>query len=60
MKLVSFLRMMVAEEEAAKAKYEMAAAEAEDDKIRQMLLKLAYEEEMHADLLQQHIDELEG
>jgi len=60
MELVTFLRLMVAEEEAAKQKYELAAADAQDQAIQELLRKLAYEEEIHADLLRQHIEALEG
>lgn len=58
MKLQTFLQMMIAEEEAAKKKYELAAAETEIDQVRELLEKLAYEEETHADLLRQEIERL--
>lgn len=58
MNLQTFFQMMIAEEEAAKKKYELMAAAAEDKAARDLLEKLAYEEEMHADLLRQYIDAL--
>ncbi len=60
MKLATFLRTMIAEEEAAQKKYALAAAEAENDETRDLLERLAYEEEIHADLLRQHVEALEG
>lgn len=59
MKLSTFLQMMVAEEEAAQQKYSLAAAEADSDTVRELLERLAYEEEIHADLLRQYIADLE-
>ena len=59
MKLATFLQMMIAEEEAAQKKYTLAAESTDDPKAREMLQKLAYEEEMHADLLRQYITSLE-
>ncbi|MBN1483294.1 MAG: hypothetical protein JXA37_01105 [Chloroflexia bacterium] len=58
MNLKTFLEMMIVEEEAAKQKYELIAAQTEDGAGRDMLLKLAYEEDTHADLLRQYLDKL--
>ncbi len=59
MDLATFLQMMVAEEEAARQKYTLAAEATDDPQAQEMLQKLAYEEEMHADLLRQYIASLE-
>ena len=49
---VSFLQVMAAEEEAARARYDWAAQNVEKPKLRAVFEKLRDEEEVHAQFLE--------
>jgi len=48
----AFFKGMIAEEHAAYAKYEAAAAQTSDKKLKELLEQFRYEESVHADLLE--------
>ncbi len=54
----NFLRIMQLEEEAAQAKYRIAVESASDPSVRDLMERLAYEEEIHVGILQKEIDRL--
>ena len=56
----AFSRSAMADEEAAKAKYEEAAGAAETETVKEVFRKLAYEEEVHYALLLQFEMDLES
>lgn len=47
-----FLRIMVAEEQSAEAKYRFAANSTDDPKLKEVFEQLVYEESLHAALLE--------
>lgn len=52
----AFFKAMIAEEHAAYAKYEAAAAQAGDKKLKELLEQFRYEESVHADLLEREYE----
>jgi rubrerythrin len=52
----AFFKGMIAEEHAAYAKYEAAAAQASDKKLKELLEQFRYEESVHADLLEREYE----
>jgi len=48
----AFFKGMIAEEYAAYAKYQAAAAQTSDTKLKELLEQFRYEESVHADLLE--------
>lgn len=52
MNWADFLKIMIMEEQAAQAKYELAAAQTEDLTLKNIFERLQYEESVHADLLE--------
>lgn len=48
----AFFKAMIAEEHAAYDKYDAAAAQASDPKLKKLLEQFRYEESIHADLLE--------
>lgn len=56
----SFLRIMQLEEEAAQAKYRIAVDSASDARVREVLERLAYEEEIHVGVLQKEVERLQA
>ena len=60
---IEFIRLMMIDEEAARAKYKKAASLAKDSKVKEVLERLAQEEEVHIGVLQieeARLKELEG
>ena len=53
-----FIRVMKIDERAAKAKYKAAANAAKSQSIKEIFKKLAYEEELHVDVLNRFEKEL--
>ncbi len=63
MEWIEFVRVMMIDEEGAKAKYKKAAGLATDPKVKEVFERLAYEEEVHMGVLQMEearLKELEG
>jgi rubrerythrin len=56
----TFLRAMIEDERAAKAKYQLALEQADSEPLKQVLERLMHEEEFHADYLEQEIRRLQG
>ena len=56
----AFIRSAMADEEAAKARYEQAAEAATTPAVKEVFRKLAYEEEVHYALLLQFEKDLES
>jgi rubrerythrin len=56
----TFLRIMRIDEEGAQAKYRAAAEMTDDPRVREVLERLAYEEEVHAGLLMKEEERLKG
>ena len=52
------IQMAKADEEAAKAKYNLVVASCDDPAIKEMFEKLAYEEEVHVAVLEQFEQEM--
>jgi rubrerythrin len=52
----AFFKGMIAEEHAAYAKYEAAAAQTSDKKLKELLEQFRYEESVHADLLEREYE----
>lgn len=60
---IEFVRIMMIDEEAARAKYKKAASLATDPKVKEVFERLALEEEVHIGVLQMEearLKELEG
>ena len=55
-----FLQIMRMDEEAAQAKYRAAAERATDPRVREVLERLAYEEEVHIGVLQKEEERLQA
>ncbi len=60
MNWAEFLGIMKLDEEAAQAKYKAALALATDPRVREILERLAYEEEIHVGLLEKEQERLGG
>lgn len=60
MNWMQFLKIMEMDEKAAWEKYNLAASLAEDPELKELLLKLRDEEEVHADFLSDQYRKLEG
>ena len=63
MEWIEFVRIMMIDEEAARAKYKKAVSLATDPKVKEVFERLAYEEEVHIGVLQMEearLKELEG
>ena len=56
----AFLKIMIEDEKAAIAKYQIAAEHAEPGPLKEVLEKLMHEEEFHVDFLEQEIRRIEG
>jgi rubrerythrin len=56
----TFLDVMIEDEQAAIAKYRLAAAKADSEQLRSVLERLMHEEEFHVDFLGQEIRRLKG
>lgn len=52
----AFFKGMIAEEHAAYAKYDAAAAQTSDKKLKELLEQFRYEESVHADLLEREYE----
>lgn len=57
---LDFLRIMRFDEMAAQGKYRAAATLATDPRVREVLERLAYEEEIHVGVLQKEEDRLQS
>ena len=56
---VTFLKVMIEDEKAAINKYRLAVEKADSEKLRAVLERLLYEEEIHIDLLEEEIRRLQ-
>ncbi len=55
---LNFIRVMIVDERGAIAKYQLAAAQADDPKIKALFEQLRDEERMHIAILEQHEERL--
>ncbi len=55
---LNFIRVMIIDERGAIAKYQLAAAQANDPKVKALFEQLRDEEKVHIAILEQHEDEL--
>jgi len=56
---VTFLKVMIEDEKAAINKYRLAVEKADSEKLKAVLERLLYEEEIHIDLLEEEIRRLQ-
>ena len=55
----TFLKVMIEDERAARAKYQLALGQADSEPLKRVLERLMHEEEFHVDFLEQEIRRLE-
>jgi rubrerythrin len=56
----TFLNVMIEDEKAAINKYRLAVEKADSEKLKAVLERLLYEEEIHIDLLEEEIRRLQA
>jgi rubrerythrin len=56
---LTFLNVMIEDEKAAINKYRLAVEKADSEKLKAVLERLLYEEEIHIDLLEEEIRRLQ-
>ena len=56
---ITFLQVMIEDEKAAIQKYKLAVEKADSEKLKTVLERLLYEEEIHIDLLEEEIRRLQ-
>jgi rubrerythrin len=57
---LNFIKVMIVDERGAIAKYQIAAAKADDPKIKALFEQLRDEEKVHIDILEQHEERLKS
>jgi len=57
---VTFLNVMIEDEKAAINKYRLAVEKADSGKLKEVLERLLYEEQVHIDLLEEEIRRLQA